>query len=219
MSFVDPIMAAQQQEAMDRLPNIVPMKFWTEYKNMDDGSVRQDDWVLWRKRGTSTGPEVAEKVSKLQKRPDNLVWKVLQPHYDNWKKGEAPPVTGTPLEAWPGIDAGIIKILKSREVFTVEEFCAMADHDVAKLGVPGIRDKQRVAKEYIKNRANAAPYAAEMAQIKEARENDKREIEELRAMIAGLTSQPAAPFTAPVNADVEPKRRGRPPKPKEEVAA
>jgi len=51
-------------------------------------------------------------------------WPVL---YQAWKKGEEPPVQGTPLEQWPLISTSFLHELKSLGVRTVEQMANLTD--------------------------------------------------------------------------------------------
>jgi hypothetical protein len=46
-----------------------------------------------------------------QDRPGRSRVDVLKPYYDNWKAGQAAPVNGTPLAAWPGATPQLVKAL------------------------------------------------------------------------------------------------------------
>ncbi len=208
MSFMDPVQAARQQEDLDRLPFIIPVEFYHKYVPQDDGSIRQDEWVRWKKKGATHGHEVPEKISRLMKNPDNLIWQVIKPYYEKWKDGQTSPVDGTPLEAWPGAEKSLVAVLNSVNIRSIEDFARLEDSAMMKLNIPGLREKQGRARAFIEAQKTTAGVAGEISKLRDENEKKDRALAEMQEQIAALTAAMEAP---------EPKRRGRPPKVKDEM--
>lgn len=102
----------------------------------------------------------------------------------------------TLLESWPVLNEGTRSHLKANQIFTVEQIAEIGDHLLDGLGPNSLE---------LRNKAQA--FVAEKKKAEEWQPM-KNEVAELRRQIAQMQA---------VQADA-PKRRGRPPKNKEEVA-
>ena len=179
MTFLDPIASASHQESQDRLPQVYPQQFYYKYREKD-GQQEQIEWVDVAKRGMIT-PQVIPMRWKDVKR-DELLHRVLSPFYDNWKKGEAAPITGTPLDAWMA-DPGLIKVLNQVGIRSVEDFAATEEHLLIKLNIPSIREKVKRAKAFLEARTSTAKVSAEIAIVREENESLRRELTEMKALM------------------------------------
>lgn len=197
---LDPVQIAQRREADDRLPYVYPQLFETRYREQPDGSQKEEDWVHIAKKGTTNPQVIPTRWRDIQR--DQALMQVLQPFYDNWKKGQEAPVTGTPLSVWLA-DGGLVKVLKDVMVRTVEDFAEMPDHMLGKLNIGGLRAKQNEAKAFLAAKKDTSGVAAENAKLKDEVEMLKSNLAELR----GLIEQHAIKKEQ----DAAPKRpRGRP---------
>lgn len=145
-------MSAEQ----DRTPAIGDFRFTTEYRaDPDDkNNLIEEDWVSWIKIGDSMGSRTSDKVSRLMEnkernRPAAFEWALIEKHYDAWKKGQAIPVDGTPLASWPGCDPRLAEALKSRNVYTVEQFRDLPDHYTGGIPLPDIRARKKAAADFL----------------------------------------------------------------------
>lgn len=196
----DPIALAKQREETDRLPFIAVQEFRIDYVPQPDGSQKPVEWVAWVKKGAQNPAVTEEKISRLMKNPDNPIWTVIQPYYKRWKEGQSAPIEGTPLAAWPGATPSLVKALEPANIRSVDDLARMEDSALMKIGIPGLREKQKQARAYLEAQASTAGIAGEILKLREVVEQQAKLIEELRA------SQPED------ESSDAPKRRGRPPK-------
>lgn len=187
----------QVQDPNDRLPAIIPLDFWEDYKPQPDGSQKAEERVKWTRRGAQ-GAETSEAIHRL-KRDNGPIWQALKPYYDAWKAGKEAPVNGTPLAAWPGATPHLVKALIPFHIKSVEDLAALEEGTMARCGVPSIRKMKANAQAFIDAQKNTAAVAGEVAQLRELALSQAAEIEELKAMVQQLTP-------------VEKRGPGRPPK-------
>lgn len=208
---MDPVQVAKKQEEQDRLPFIVPEEFWTEYEPQADGSMKSVEWVRWIKKGMQTPATCVEKISRISKpnKSGQIVpeWIVLKPYYDNWKAGQAAPVNGTPLEAWPGATPSLVKALNTVNIRSVEDFAEMEDASIQRISIPGLRGKQTQAKSYLEALKSTAGVSAEIVKLRDENEFLRNELNEIKALIGRqeqAIQEPASEIPEPV------RKRGRP---------
>lgn len=175
----------QVQDPNDRLPAIIPLDFWEDYKPQPDGSQKAEERVKWTRRGAQ-GAETSEAVHRL-KRDNGPIWQALRPYYDAWKSGQDAPVNGTPLAAWPGATPALVKAMAPFHVKSVEDLANLEEGTLSRCGVPGIRAMKSNAQAFIDAQKNTAGVAGEVAQLRELAQQQADEIEELKAMVKSLT--------------------------------
>lgn len=176
-----------------------------------------DDWVQFTSPTaiTETGAvaySTWERVKSMRPREmdDNslrsahqgAMWRALEPAYNAWLAGQELPSTGTPLAAWPGVTPQQADALRAVGIKTVEDVAGFPIGTVAKVPLPNFRDLQRLAQEWL-----GAKPAAEQAQ----------KIADLEAKLSAALEMLAE--RAEPEGDEAPKRRGRPPKVRDEVEA
>jgi hypothetical protein len=179
LTFLDPTAAIAHQEAQDRLPQVYPQQFYYKYREKD-GKQEQIEWVDVAKRGMITPQVVPMRWKDVQR--DQLLLRVLNPFYENWKKGETAPVTGTALESWIA-DAGLVKVLNQVGIRSVEDFAATEEHLLIKLNIPNIREKVKRAKAFLEAQTSTAKVSAEISKVREENESLRREVAELKSLI------------------------------------
>lgn len=181
----------------DRLPSIIPIEIFTDFKPQPDGSYVEEDRIKWVRKGAN-GAETSESVRRLLK-DGGPIWQALKPHYDAWKAGKEAPVNGLRLEAWPGATPQLVKALASFHIRTVEDLADLEDAALTKVPIPGIRSIRQNAKAFVEAQKATAPVAGKIATL-------EKDNEDLRTQVAELTElvQSLMPKDAP--------RRGRPPK-------
>lgn len=199
----DPVTAARQSEEQGRMPFIYIQEFETRYDPQPDGSQKASDWVTWGKKGVSNPATTSEKISRLQKSPDNPIWQVIEPAYKRWKDNQTADVLGTPLVAWPGASKELVKALAPVNIRSVEDLALMEDSAIMKLAIPNLRKLQGSARAFLKAQESTAGVAAENAKLKETVDHQAQELAELKELVAALAADRETD---------EPKRRGRPPK-------
>jgi hypothetical protein len=202
-------------------------RFWTEYKADptpgDPHRMREVDWVAYAPIGSVQKTLLTEAVSRLScvipmqgraaQNPAvvmaHMRWDAIRPHYEAWKAGREVPLDGTPLAVWPGISQEQGELLRMKGVRTVEQVAALTDTHRQSMGIPGLHDIIDNAKRFLAAQDKGA-VARELAD-KDAK------IADLQAQMSELIEMVKEAKAAP--AEEAPKRRGRPPKAQEEVAA
>lgn len=186
----------------DRLPNIVPLDFYVEYKPQPDGSMKEEERVKWVRRG-SIGAETSEAVHRL-KRDNGPIWQALKPYYEHWKDGKEKPIDGTPLIAWPGATQQLVKALEPYHIRSVEDLANLTDGTMDKVPVPGIRAFRNQAKAFVEAQQTTAHVARDMAAKNEQIANLSRELAEMKELVASIAAKEG------VQVVDEPRRPGRP---------
>lgn len=210
----DVVEEIKRQEERERLPFIAPQDFWIDYEVKADGTRKEVEWVRWIKKGTSNPATTEEKVIRLQRDPTNLIWQVLEPYYKRWKENQSAPVDGTPLAAWPGATPQLVKALEGVNIRSVEDLTMMEDSAISRVSIPGLREKQKLARAFLEAQKSTAGVASENAKLKETVESQAKELAELRQLVTDLAARDG------VKVVEEPKRGpGRPRKSTVEQAA
>lgn len=182
------------------MPAIKITKFFTKYREPLPGSdatmLREEHWVEWVKIGEQNGSTCVEAVHRIGptgKHPPRIEWHVIGPAYDAWLEGNEAPETGTPLYAWSGVTRELVEVLAKFNVKTLEDLVAMADHNLAKIPVPNIRQVRQRAKATL-DAARMNEVGAEIAgrdiQIEALKANEavmKAQLDAMAAQIAALT--------------------------------
>ena len=114
--------------------------------------------------------------------------------WERYQRGEAVSTEGTPLEVWPIMTKGLVKMLKAQNIATVEQLANVDDSNLRNLGI-GAREMRDRAKAYLEDAADGA------RADKDAREKAalQQQIDALEARLALLGAPPAAgavPVTA-----------------------
>jgi len=180
---VDAAELARRQEEQDRTPFIFVREFKIEYEPKPDGTFKEVEWVAWGKKGVQNPSITNEKISTLQKYPDNPIWGVIKPFYEQWKKGQEAVVDGTPLSAWSGITPELKKVLEPANIRSVEDLAKMEDSAIQRLGVPNLRRKQQEARSFLEAQRSTSGIAAENLKLKEQVEALMAQVTELRAAV------------------------------------
>lgn len=187
-----PAPAVQPEKDM---PAIKITKFFTKYREPLPGSdqtvLREEHWVEWVKIGEQNGSTCVEAVHRIgptDRHPPRIEWHVIGPAYEAWLKGNEAPETGTPLFSWSGITRELVEVLAKFNVKTLEDLVAMADHNLAKVPVPNLRQ--------IRHRAKLTLDAAHMNEIGQELAGRDAQIEALKsnertmqAQLDALTAQ------------------------------
>lgn len=179
-----------------------PLRFYKKYVGDGAGGLREVDWVEYAGVGNAKYLTTPDAIARVQKLTDGT-WECIKPAYEAWKSGDEVPLTGTPLAAWSGVSPEQAEILKIRDIRTVEDVAQMTDRHMEKIGIPEIRRVRDMAKAWLDSKDNRK-LETEMADKDERIALLEQQISEMMAML-----QPGE----------EPKRRGRPPKARDEEEA
>lgn len=183
-------------------PHIMPVNFWTEYKEQPGQPPRAVDWVQWIKIGDGRGASQNEAISRLS-RSNNPVWDVVKPYYEAWKDGQEEPVDGTSLSAWPGCTQSMADMLRKRGIKTVEAFRKTPEAQLRNMGIPDVMGRVAAADAFLKAQAETSIVAAELKQRDDQIAALTAQVEEMADLVAQMKAdQPKTPQ----------KKRGRPPK-------
>lgn len=196
----------------NRLPNIVPVEFWTDFA-MENGEIAAMDYVKWAKRGDYHSTAVVEKVKRLRK-PLNMtddmgnpmpnpLWQVIEPAYLAWKAGQEMPENGTPLESWPMVNKPQIKVLRQAMYRSVEDLASVQDSDLTRIKLPNARELRDRAKQFLQAKQDTAyidkamsSRDAELQAMRTQAETDRALIAEMAAEMRKMQAQQARAATA-----------------------
>lgn len=154
----------------------------TDHKQGSDGTLVAVDKITFGKRG-APNYQMTWEVGRLKK-DQPQIWEHFRPVYEKWQKDNTIAAIGHPLEAWPAITKGQIKICKSIGLRSVEDIAESTDAVREKFGM-GFLDLRTQAKLFLESKAGAAQ-AHEMADLRRQNETLKQGLDEARAMIDQL---------------------------------
>lgn len=194
---------------------IIVLGFSEEYKWNPQTQKRDKlvEYVRYAPRTAAHTTEIKARVAELMPKnnddaPDgdyrkdmqrdfvNMRWSWIEPAYRAWKEGREIPINGTPLAAWGALSEPHIKAFQSNGIKTVEDVRDMPEAVISRLPLPGVRSLVAQAKAFLENSDKSA--LAEALAKKD---------EQIAALIERLTA-------VEETMKAEPKRRGRPPKAK-----
>lgn len=168
-------------------PNIVISRFWTEHEPVNGGAtIKEVDYCEVAKRGSTA--LMANKIARWQK--DNpTIWKIIEPAYTAWKKGEAElPTDGTPLEAWPAITSkGMVDHLKLLNIRTVEHLAEATSADAERIGM-GATKLITLAKAFVESKKGSSAVTAALAERDSVIKQQRAEIDDLKRTVEQLAA-------------------------------
>lgn len=131
-----------------------------------------------------------------------------RPWYDAWRRGLEMSPEGSPIEMWPIMTPAMVRELKAKNVFTVEQLAGLADSNLQQIPMGATLKLKAIA--WLKEKGTADD-------IEGRRRKDELVSDNMRLMETQMQSMAAeiARLKAPVTeAEPEPVKRGpgRPPK-------
>ena len=116
-------------------------------------------------------------------------------------EGSEPAEHGYPLNQWPQITAGELKILEANQIKTVEQLAELADSGIHRLGQGGQNMKTR-AQKFLASRGETETLR---------QENDKlrSEVSELEERLKRVEAQMSKPVEIPAEPEVEDEQPAR----------
>lgn len=108
-------------------------------------------------------------------------WDQIGPAYERWKANDELPVDGTPLGAWPGVNADQADALRGVGLTSIEAVARVSEDVLSRPPLPNMREIKRQAQLWLDGRGDAA-LQARLAELEEQN----------AAMIAMLEEQTAA---------------------------
>lgn len=198
---------------MDELPNIHVIGFRVEYRRVaGQADLVPREWVKYAPRhapalineemvSTLIPPEngIDRDDEGLKMGYMNAVWKQIEPAYRAWKEGTEVPLDGVPLGAWAGVSPAQADVFKQHKIFTVEDVRDMTEAQITRIALPGLRSLKTQAGSYLEGR-DKTEQAGRLAAIEEQNAALRAQLEEMAELIASRDD----------DAEIAPKRRGRP---------
>lgn len=162
---------------------------------------RDEDFAIIMRPGSKDTVEkpaevfLKELADKARTNPNDIPadWPMkFRQSYEFWKNGEAEPLQGTSIKAWPAISPAQADMIIRAGIRTVEDLAGLPDSEVGILGVGGISLKQK-ARSWLEAAADkgvlAAKNAALETQVADLQTQNKSLMEgfaELKAQVAAL---------------------------------
>ncbi|HEV7457326.1 MAG TPA: hypothetical protein VGN96_11185 [Roseococcus sp.] len=137
------------------------------------------------------------------------IWPAVRDTAEQWMRNQAEAVSGTPLSLL-ALNVAELASLKAGGVGSVEMLAALPD--AALRAFDGAREMRDKARRYLDAAQDAAPLAKAEAEAVAARDEAaalRQEVAELKALLARRDD---------ADEGAEPRRRGRPPKARDEAA-
>lgn len=156
------------------------------FKSKEAGHEIYDDVIYIRKsvRGNDK-LEVVRPVREEDKREYPFAWQEFQ-------KGNAAAERGTNIAKLPGVDAPTLRLLHSKNIFTIEDMAMVNDNNLQNVGL-GARELRRSAIEYVDSHKGAEE-AGGLREMVDKQSSDLAKamalIERQNEMIAKLTAAP-----------------------------
>ena len=156
--------------------------------------------------------DVKEVVQERHKNRFPREWAAFQ----NSQNGQDPTMSGTPLEQWPMISRAQAEELKGLRFYTVESIAQASDATLQRVGMAAgmgphaLRDR---AIRYLEVAHDNAAVNKQAEELDRLRQEQKAKDAEHAAALAKMQAQMD---TLMASIHTEPKRRGRPPKVREE---
>lgn len=178
--------------------DIRPVKFWTAYVPSGEGSgLREIDWVEYARRGEAKYTTTPMRIKDAER--NSQIWPTLEKFYRAWKDGKKIVDNGTPLDAWVGLSAEQIEVLKFHDCHSLEDLAALTDAHRSKIGLPGLNGIQQGAARFLTGLSGN--------KVEVALAEKDQQIAALQAQM----EQMAEMIASKMDADEEPKRGpGRP---------
>jgi hypothetical protein len=121
-------------------------------------------------------------------------------HYKAFLANRETPVTGMPIEEFPGITASEVEAFKYAKIYTVEQLASLPDGQLGVLGMDGRKKRQR-AHDYIEAAKGNAPIQA----LRDENEKLRADLSMMKEQMArwGVSmNQPSAPSAAAPQIDI-----------------
>lgn len=178
-------------------------RFWTDYRADENGALTVPvDMVSYfvvgqqgRSVTISTVKRILDKVIPLEQAPDNPAVQfanyrkeVIQPLYDNYKKGNEIPEHGTPLGAWGGVNSEQATALKQIGFTTVEEIAECSESALAKLPLPNPKQYKKLANDYLVAK-DANKLDDELSKRDDTIAQQQSELEEMKQILLDMQKQ------------------------------
>jgi len=166
--------------------------------------MQAEDWAIFAPVHSPINTRNVERVRHLMVDPQRMGndqdgvklafttarWSQIEPAYDAWKRGQDAPTNGTPLAAWPGVNADQVEVLRQFGMRSVEDVRDLAEGQIERVRLPGMRELRKQAGLFLDNMG-----AAEVARREAERDLEMEGMREQMAQMQELLRHqaPAAP--------------------------
>lgn len=140
-------------------------------------------YTLWKRR-----PDGTEKIEEQK------AYQRFRLPYEQWKTGQLPANTGTPLEQWPLMDVAMVAALKVAHVYTVQQLSELSDAQCEQVLRRGGREWRAKALAWLDEARTAAGDVEARARIAKL-EDELKETKDL--LKQALKNQNTQGFDAP----------------------
>src|SRR3990167_2631359 len=186
------------------LAAIIPVKFEVKYKTRtvpldpDDPKsatkqvTEREEWVTWAKKGVTIPSTNSDAVKRVKRDPQ--MWPVIEPYYENWKKGGegyVVPPGQTALDCWSGIGKDLAEHLRQYRIYSVEDMATMSDDVASRIPDPVVFKMRETAKKWLATK-DTVDLAREAAEKGAAVQAMSKRIEELERLAADLMAKEKA---------------------------
>lgn len=113
---------------------------------------------------------------------------IIEPIYRAWKGGEAAPVQGTPLGAWPGVTQSQANMIRLAGIHSVEDLATASESQILKIRLPNQRDLREMAKRFLAAASTEAA-VADVDRIEAENQRLRDEMADMRAILAKMQAQ------------------------------
>lgn len=210
--YTDPGSAAA---ATQNVGSIVP-RFFMDYKRGPNGDIIGHEYVEMLMPGDNKNAPVRKVTDTIRAEFPN--------QYAAFKRGEELSPEGTPIEMWPAVNPSLARMLKTMNIYTVEQMAEVPDTAIGGImGGRSLRDRARVYLEASRNTAVSDALAQQNQRLTDEVEYSRRQNGEMAAQLAAMQRQIAAMEAAAAQAQAAPEqdeapRRG-PGRPRKDIAA
>lgn len=123
--------------------------------------------------------------------------------YQSWKRGEEPPLHGTPIKGWGVISPAQQETLVRMHILTVEDLAKVNDEGIKRIGMGGVDCKLK-AQAWISQLQDKGPLTQEIAAVtaenrvlKASQETLTRQVEELTRLVKAQQQPQPQPAQTP----------------------
>lgn len=180
--FEDPNPISRPDESRFASDDRLYVEFFRE-PVMHPGRSRESGRAVYEERDFVRIHVPGDKTTVVVQPMDSINTIRFQSRYDKWKAGQADAVTGTPLNALPGMTPAKVEEYRYFKIVTIEQL-ADANDQLGQKFMSFNSDKQR-AKAFIEATKNNAPIEAMNAELQKR----DAEIENLKTMVEALQAQ------------------------------
>lgn len=210
----------EQVDELKRDVDIRDLRFFIKYKDnpIKGGAPIEEDWYEFTTVGENRSSKTQGRVRSVaptKARPNGGVeWFKMEPAYLAWKADREAPLDGTPIELWEGFsEHERTRLSQDFSVRTLEQVVAMNDGQIARSHIPDMRNRIKAIVLFLEANARSVEidkgFEERDAMIRaqrDALEEQKAQMEEMRQQIAALAAAKEEPTEEPKRGPGRPKK-------------